>query len=421
MDGGRLSSQGGSIDTRSGSTPVLGCYSVGVGCTPPRLCRVRGVVGAEVAAHQSSRNEGNVSGVAVISGVGRRVTVMCDNSADMAYVNKLGRMVSHSLCSLASRLLRWTESLDVHLDARYPAGQSNVLADLLSHRDQVIGIEWSLHPQVARDLLRHWGLSSIDLFATSLNSQHEAAPILFPRPGSPGDLRGCVSSSLGQPGPVRVSTLSSGRKGSGSSQRDSQSLHDSGCPPLAGEGLVRQPSTSTDPATFGASVVGPVVETSPLQQVPPRCPHAEPSHVATLQCLLRRSGFSQGSAVEMSGYVSTSNSRLYQAKWMLFCGWCRGRGVAPVNDTVPMIVDFLVHLRRDKGLSVSAVKGHRAALNSVFALKGIDLADSCPISMLIRSFSKSVRPEELRPHAWDITLDLQSLTRVPYKLLQTSD
>ena len=40
-----------------------------------------------------------------------------------------------------------------------------------------------------------------------------------------------------------------------------------------------------------------------------------------------------------------------------------------------MIMDFLVHLRRDKGLSVSAVKGFRAALNSVFALNGMDLAD----------------------------------------------
>ena len=63
-----------------------------------------------------------------------------------------------------------------------------------------------------------------------------------------------------------------------------------------------------------------------------------------------------------------------------------------------MIVDFLVHLRRDKGLSVSVVKGFRSALNSVFALKGMDLGDS-PISMLIRSFLKSVRPEELRPPA----------------------
>ena len=67
---------------------------------------------------------------------------------------------------------------------------------------------------------------------------------------------------------------------------------------------------------------------------------------------------------------------------MLFYGWCRGRGIAPV----PLIVDFLVHLRRDKGLSVSSVKGYRSARNSVFALKGMYLADSCPISMLIRSF-----------------------------------
>ena len=84
-------------------------------------------------------------------------------------------------------------------------------------------------------------------------------------------------------------------------------------------------------------------------------------------------------------------------------------------------MDFLVHLRHDKGLSVSAVKGYRSALNSVFALKGIDLADSRPISMLITSFSKSVRPGELCPPAWDVTLVLQSLTRAPYEPLRTSD
>ena len=72
----------------------------------------------------------------------------------------------------------------------------------------------------------------------------------------------------------------------------------------------------------------------------------------------------------MSGRIRTSTSQLYQSKWMLFCGWCRGRGVASINATVPMIVDFLVRLHRDKGLSMSAVKGYRAALNSVFALKG---------------------------------------------------
>ena len=78
VDGAVPSSQGGSIrDTCSRSTPVFGRISVGVGCTPPRSCRVRCVVGAgEVAAHQSSRDEGNVFGIAVISGGGHRSS--CD-------------------------------------------------------------------------------------------------------------------------------------------------------------------------------------------------------------------------------------------------------------------------------------------------------------------------------------------------------
>ena len=80
VDGEEPSSQRDSIrDTRSGSTPVLGHIKVGMGHTPPRSSGVRGVVGAgEVAAHQSSRNEGIVYGIAAISGVGRRSPCGCD-------------------------------------------------------------------------------------------------------------------------------------------------------------------------------------------------------------------------------------------------------------------------------------------------------------------------------------------------------
>ena len=97
----------------------------------------------------------------------------------------------------------------------------------------------------------------------------------------------------------------------------------------------------------------------------------------------------------------------------------KGWGVAPVNATVPLVVDFLIHLRHDKGLSVSAVKGYYSALNSVLALKGRDLASSREITMLLRSFSRSVNPVELRPPTWDISLVLQSLTRAPYEPLRT--
>ena len=84
-------------------------------------------------------------------------------------------------------------------------------------------------------------------------------------------------------------------------------------------------------------------------------------------------------------------------------------------------MDFLVYLRNVKSLSVSAIKGYRSALNSVFALKGLDLAESRELSMLVRSFARQARPCELRPPAWDVVLVLQSLTKAPYEPLRTAD
>ena len=113
---------------------------------------------------------------------GHYVTAMCDNSTVVAYVNKQGGTVSRAQCLLTSRLLRWTESFDVHLDARYLPGENNVLADVLSRRGQVVGTEWSLHPQVARALLRAWGNPSIELFATCLNAKLPLYCSLVPDP-----------------------------------------------------------------------------------------------------------------------------------------------------------------------------------------------------------------------------------------------
>ena len=135
----------------------------------------------------------------------------------------------------------------------------------------------------------------------------------------------------------------------------------------------------------------------------------------------RKSGFSGRAARVLSGVLRESSSRLYQSRWKIFCGWCRGRGVAPVNATVPVVVDFLIHLRQDKGLSISAVKGYCSALNSVLALKGRDLAMSREITTLLRSFLRSVNPVELRPPAWDVSLVLQSLTGALYEPLRTCE
>ena len=221
--------------------------------------------------------------------------------------------------------------------------------------------------------------------------QCEAAPVLLASPGSPGRLRGCVSPSLGRPGSVRVPSLCSGRSGDRPRPAVVACCDDSGRASLAREGVVRRLAASTDPTTPGSALLGQAASATPLQSVPSRCPRAEPSRVETLKRHYRKSGFSGRAARVLSGVLRESSSRLYQSRWRIFCGWCRGRGVAPVNATIPVVV-FLIHLRQDKGLSVSTVKGYCSALNSVLALKGRDLATSREITTLLRSFSRSVNP-----------------------------
>ena len=224
----------------------------------------------------------------------RRVTAMCDNSKVVVYINKQGGTMSQSFCSLASHLRRWMESLDVHLNARYLPGQSNVLADLLGLRDQVIGTEWSLHPQVARALLRAWSSSSLDLFATRLNAKlplycslvldpQAVFEDVFRHPWDnldvytfpPFPLVGRVVARVGETANLSMTLVT---------------------PLWPEKGAVRRPSPSTDPTTSHAAFVGLAVVAIPLQPLPPRRPHAEPSRVATLQRILRKSGFSRGSA-----------------------------------------------------------------------------------------------------------------------------
>ena len=112
----------------------------------------------------------------------QRVTAMCDNSTVVAYVCKQGGTVSDSLCELTGQLLRWTEAHNVLVEARYLLGQSNVLTDFLSRRNQVLAVEWSLLPQVAKKIIRTWGSPTIDLFATHLNAKLPLYCSLIPDP-----------------------------------------------------------------------------------------------------------------------------------------------------------------------------------------------------------------------------------------------
>ena len=285
VDGEGSPVSGGSIrDTCSGSTPVFGRVFVGLGCSPPRSKRVRGVVRpGEVVAHQSSRNEGPLPGP---SGFSRR----CSRSPCDRDVRQL-----HG-CGVHQQTGRHGVEASMFVD-QPPSEMDGVFrrpsrSEVSSRRVQRPGRctqpsrascgDRVVSPPSGGEGTSSYVGQSVDRPVCDL-PQREAAPVLLACPGSTGRLRGCVSSSLGRPGSLRVPSLCSGWSGDRSRPAVIASRDDSGRTSLAREGVVRRLAASSDSTTPGSTLLGQAASAASLQPVPSRLPRVEPSRVATLK------------------------------------------------------------------------------------------------------------------------------------------
>ena len=75
------------------------------------------------------------------------VRLLSDNTSVVFYLNKQGGTRSRRLTTVAERVLRLAESLDVVLQAAHIRGEHNVLADILSRQQTVLRTEWRLGRQ----------------------------------------------------------------------------------------------------------------------------------------------------------------------------------------------------------------------------------------------------------------------------------
>ncbi|XP_066976797.1 uncharacterized protein [Macrobrachium rosenbergii] len=73
--------------------------------------------------------------------MGHSMVLMSDNTTVVAYVNKQGGLVSHALHALTVQVHQWAVTHSMELSARYIPGKRNVLADMLSLQDQMVGSE----------------------------------------------------------------------------------------------------------------------------------------------------------------------------------------------------------------------------------------------------------------------------------------
>ena len=76
---------------------------------------------------------------------GRVVAVFSDNTTAVAYLRRQGGTLSPTLNAVPQRILRWAEQLNMILMPQFVPGSNNVVTEVLSRPNQVLGSEWMLH------------------------------------------------------------------------------------------------------------------------------------------------------------------------------------------------------------------------------------------------------------------------------------
>ena len=98
------------------------------------------------------------------------VRLLMDNTAAVAYINKMGGTHSHVLSNLAVQLWEWCLQNNLEISAQHLPGHLNVRADQES-RMLLDSSDWKLDPLMFQSLQEKWGPLEIDLFASRLTHQ----------------------------------------------------------------------------------------------------------------------------------------------------------------------------------------------------------------------------------------------------------
>ena len=97
------------------------------------------------------------------------VLLATDNSTVVAYISKQEGIHSAEMCALLWRVMTCCHHYQLTQQARHIPGCLNMMADSMSRRNQTQSTEWSLNPQMFKQIRQKWFTPHVGLFATLLN------------------------------------------------------------------------------------------------------------------------------------------------------------------------------------------------------------------------------------------------------------
>ena len=217
---------------------------------------------------------------------------------------------------------------------------------------------------------------------------------------------------LEQQSAVRIPTNSDHDSGSKPSHVVSKRGVTTNSPSLAHDKLVR----STPKATHRPSCETATQKRShptersdqPRNHPAPQPVTVPPSRMEVKLRELRTAGFSEEVASFIAKPCRDTTLAVYEGKWKVWCSWCGGKQIDPINPTVPQLTNFFFFLFQEKKLAVSTIKGYRTAIGRTLPLS-ISTVESQYITDFLRSISLQRPPVSSRIPGWDLAVVLDYL------------
>ena len=246
--------------------------------------------------------------------------------------------------------------------------------------------------------------------------QQQVAAVRQPRGGRPSHRTRRPIAAVGRAGGICIPANDPHPGGSAQTSSVKQHKDDPDCAVMAKPNLVSATSGNADSDTAKARKLTHSATTE--GQVSRKSRNTQPSRLEVVVGGYRKAGFSAAAAARMARATRQSTNRVYQSKWKYFADWCNGRKTSPLKASIPVIADFLLHLRDEKKFTVSTIKGYRSAIALALKTVNTDVSTSPELTALVRAMAGELPPREPTPPKWNLTLVLETLITEPYEPLE---
>ena len=293
--------------------------------------------------------------------------------------------------------MAWCHHYHITLKAKHIPGCLNVMADLLSRSNQVQLTEWSLHPQVFKQICHKWFTPHVDLFATCLN--HKVPLYVSPVPDQNAwdiDALNINWSGLTAYAYPLMALLH-------------RVIQKSGWPGMPWFWDLVQLSTEI-PLQLPVSRT----QTVPQGCLSQQSTTSQPPRLVSRRGPLQEQGFSVEVAERIAAPQRTSTKTIYKSKWALFEKWCRENSVDFSTPSVKQVSDFFMYLYQDLNRRLSTIDGYRMAIVDTLGPAGLSISQSLDLNRLLSSSHRDC-PK------WNLSVVLNELTKALFEPMKDTD